>query len=397
LIKEKLKEEGIDINIPENFYSYVSEIHESKGKEKTSTKKELDFDIPSLPETEKLYIKDYLETEFQAKILWTKDDYVVLDRTAFYPTSGGQMHDTGKLIDSDNNEHKVKEVIKHNRLVVHKIESKAGKVKLKEDDKVKGEINKERRIQLSQHHTAAHIVNGAARRILGDHIWQAGAAKSLKKARLDITHYEALSEDEIRKIEELANKIIKENRKVNNYILERGEAERRFGFRIYQGGAVPGVELRIVEIKDFDVEACGGTHLNSTGEAESIKILKSTKIQDGVARIEFAAGKAAKDKVEKENKIVKELEKLLGCDKQEIIGRVEELFKKWKKVRKAVKKKREIEKEWLSLKSQEKTNKNNEEILKESAETLSTQPEHLCNTVSRFLKDLEEARKRLKD
>jgi len=390
LMQERLKEEGTEIRIPDNFYSYISQMHDSKNKCKSTTKKELELDVPSLPATEKLYIKDYLKVEFRAMVLWAKDDYIVLNKTAFYPTSGGQMHDTGKIIDEKGNEYTIKEVIKHNNLIVHRVDDKK-KIPLKKNDVVKGEINKERRIQLSQHHTSAHIVNGAARRILGEHVWQAGAAKSIKKGRLDITHYEGLSKEDIKRIEDLANQIIKEDRKVNNYILERGEAEERFGFRIYQGGAVPGVELRIVEIKDFDVEACGGTHLKSTGEAEIIKILKSTKIQDGVVRIEFAAGKAAKAIIEKEEKIINELKKLLNCNEEEIVGRIEELFKKWKKVRKALKKKKEIKKEWLVLESKEKSELNKEDILQRSAEILSTQPEHLTNTVSRFLNDLERA------
>ena len=84
--------------------------------------------------------------------------------------------------------------------------------------------------------------------------------------------------------------MVLKNLKVDKGLLDRAEAEKRHGFRLYQGGAVPGKKLRIINIKGLDVEACGGTHADYTGEIGPIKILKQSKIQDGVVRLEFCAG-----------------------------------------------------------------------------------------------------------
>ena len=93
-------------------------------------------------------------------------------------------------------------------------------------------------------------------------------------------------------IEKEANKIVSAKVKVISSLLPREEAEKKYGMSIYQGGAVPGKKIRVIDIKGTDVEACGGTHLHNTGEAGQIKLLKSTKIQDGIVRLSYVAGEA---------------------------------------------------------------------------------------------------------
>src|SRR3990167_97509 len=211
---------------------------------------------------------------------------------------------------------------------------------------------------MAQHHTATHIINAAARTVLGRHVNQAGAFKDVDKARIDITHYETLAEEEIEKIEKEANRIVKQHIPIEKSFYSRNEAEHAFG---------------------VDVEACGGTHLDNTKEAELIKIIKSTKVQDGVIRIVFVAGKAAKEEVKDEEGTLVQLEKLLHCERAEIPGRAEELFTLWKNV---VKKKKDVPKKLLSH-TQYKG-----DILGESAMVLKTQPEHVVKTVERFLTEL---------
>jgi alanyl-tRNA synthetase len=222
-------------------------------------------------------------------------DFVVLDQTGFYPTSGGQLHDLGSI-----NGKGVKDVFRQGGLVVHKMDGRHG---LKGGMVVKGEIDAARRLKLSQQHTATHIVNAAARRVLGDHVNQAGAKKTEERSHLDITHYQPVSADELKEIEKTANKIVKRGVKIEKMLIPRNVAEKRFGMRIYQGGAVPGRTIRIVNIPGVDVEACGGTHLNNTREVGKIKILKTSKIQDGIIRIEFTAGEEAGKISERENEI----------------------------------------------------------------------------------------------
>ncbi len=284
---EMLKSTGLKIDIPDDFYKKVAERHE-KVAAKAETKKAKTFDLAGIPETEILYFDNYLLLNFEAKVLKIiEGKYIVLDKTAFYPTSGGQIHDMGRI-----NSAELADIFKQGSVIIHEMKSPTNSIK--EGETVKCEIEKSRRLQLSQHHTSAHIINGAARKLLGSHIWQAGAEKTLEKGRLDITHYDSLDSEEIKKIEALANKIVKDAIPVQSMLLPRADAEKEYGFRLYQGGAVPGKRIRVIKIEGVDVEACGGTHLANTKEAEIIKILGATKIQDGVVRIEFAAGAAAK-------------------------------------------------------------------------------------------------------
>ncbi|MHC1588142.1 MAG: alanine--tRNA ligase-related protein, partial [Candidatus Syntropharchaeia archaeon] len=287
IIREEFERRGRKIEIPEDFYSKVSELHEKK-EQVTETGKSEKLPLEGIPDTKILYYGDYKKLEFRAKILKVIGKFVVLDCTCFYPTSGGQLHDTGEI-----NGKKVKDVFKQGGVIVHEVESGHG---LKEGEEVKGKVDWERRLKLSQQHTATHIINAAARSVLGNHVNQAGAKKTEAKSHLDITHYQPITVEEIKRIEKIANRVVRDGVKVEKLLMPRNEAEKRFGMRIYQGGAVPGKILRIVNIKGVDVEACGGTHVNNTKEIGRIKILKTTKIQDGVERIEFTAGREA-DKV----------------------------------------------------------------------------------------------------
>ncbi len=321
---EMLKEAGLEIEIPPDFYIRVAERHEKSRKQ---IKKFKEFDLSDVEETEILYYDDYLLLEFEAKVLKIIDNkYVVLDKTAFYPTSGGQACDKGYI-----NETRVIDVFKQGKHVIHRVD---GNLSFKEGDIVKCRIDKERRIQLAQHHTSAHIINGVARQLLGEHVWQAGAEKDIDKARLDITHYKSLSEEEVKKIERLANEIVEKSIPVESYLMKRNEAEAKYGFRLYQGGAVPGKILRVVKIGDLDVEACGGTHLKNTNEARIIKIISTSKIKDDVVRIEFAAGKAAINYIERNLEALKKAANILNVNPEQLPRTVERFFKEWKTLRK---------------------------------------------------------------
>ena len=153
---------------------------------------------------------------------------------------------------------------------------------------------------------------------------------------------------------------------------------------IYQGGAVPGNMLRIVEIPEIEVEACGGTHLNSTKETGEIKNLKASKIQDGIVRIEFTAGKAAQKEEHCQEELLNELCRELYCKDIKLIpSRAEELFGLWKDV---VKKKKQVDKKLLT--STKEVNGSCDDILAKTCEILRTQPEHLTKTIKRFKNEI---------
>jgi len=333
-IIEEAEKNKIKISIPEDFYE---KLNERKKISKRKVKKKINIDVDGIPKTIDIYHSN--KSEFEAKILKIIDNWVILDKTGFYPESGGQENDTGKINDSN-----VIDVQKVKGVIIHLVD----KINFKEGDMVKCKIDTNRRERLTVHHTATHIINAAARQILGKHIWQHGAHKSPEKAHLDITHYKNLTEKEVNKIEDLSNKIISKGYTVYTEELSRTEAEKRYGVRIYQGGAVPGKVLRIVSIDNIDHEACGGTHVKNTKEVGEIIILKTERIQDGIIRIEFVAGKSAEKYNEEMKKIVDELVDMFDCNRDELIERIKNLKEEWE--------------EWI--KKEKKNEKNKIERLK---------------------------------
>lgn len=180
-------------------------------------------------------------------------------------------------------------------------------------------VDLEKREELRRLHTATHIVNFSAREILGNHIWQNGSNLKNEFGTLDITHYNNLSEDEIFKIEELANKTIFEDKKVKIEELDRGLAEKKYGFTLYQGGAIPMKKLRVVSIIDNDIEACGGIHMQSTGGIGLVKIVDSQKIQDGVVRLKFVVNNYALKFIEQKQSILTKVKEVYRVDDSSII------------------------------------------------------------------------------
>ncbi|AMM53220.1 alanine--tRNA ligase [Pyrococcus kukulkanii] len=333
IVKEIAEKEGVEVKIPDNFYSLVA-----KEAEKTKEEREeevVDFElVKDLPDTRTLYYEDPFIKEFEATVLRVIDDWVILNQTAFYPEGGGQPYDTGVLV-VGGEEIKVTNVQKVGRVILHKVENPG---KFKEGVKVRGRIDWDRRIQHMRHHTGTHILMGALVRVLGKHVWQAGSQLTTDWARLDISHYKRISDDELKRIEELANRVVMENRKVTWEWLPRTEAEQRYGFRLYQGGVVPGREIRVVKIEDWDVQACGGTHLPYTGLVGPIKILRTERIQDGVERIIFACGEAAVKEWQKERDLLKKASQILRVPPEKVPETAERFFNEWKEARKEVEK-----------------------------------------------------------
>ncbi|QKR00936.1 alanine--tRNA ligase [Metallosphaera tengchongensis] len=293
LLQEEMNKRGVHLEIPHNFYSIVAKSHQSAPVKKDRDISKMPVDtvekIKNLPETEKLFYKDQYAREFDAKVVASLGKYLVLDRTTFYPEGGGQLGDQG-WITINGDRIKVSDTQKVNDVVVHILERE---IKAEPGTKVHGEIDWIRRFRLMRHHTGTHVILAAAKKVLGDHVWQAGAEKTPEKARLDITHHKALSKEEVKKIEDLANMIIDDRRSVRPFEINRTEAEMKYGVSIYEGGVPNRSTIRLLEIKDWDIESCGGTHVSNTAEIGGIKIINVEKIQDGIIRLEYVAADVA--------------------------------------------------------------------------------------------------------
>ena len=346
IVKNIAKKQGIDVIIPNNFESMVAELHSHEKKEETRGKQ------TDLPRTEPLYRKNHYTKEFDAKVLWKSGSKVILDKTAFYPEGGGQLGDIGYLSNKDG-KISIISVEKIGNSIMHTINGN-----LDVGEKVHGEIDWDHRYTLMKHHTGTHLVNGALRKILGEHIWQAGSQLEINNARFDFSHYKSISESEKKQIEILINKFINQAVPVEKKVMDRNSAEKTFGFRLYQGGVPPGDSILVLNIPGIDVEACGGTHLNNTNEIEKIRIIKTERIQDGVNRIIFAAGKKAdkfqKEEIEIYNKLVKTISPCYEI----------------------------------------KEKKNIPEQLKEVTKIFSVSINHLEKTINRFLKETKIKKKR---
>ncbi|MEM0056972.1 MAG: alanine--tRNA ligase [Candidatus Geothermarchaeota archaeon] len=311
---------GYRIEVPSDFYKRVSERHirrEIKGVEVKPVEKMKYV-------TKELYYINQYWSSFNGRILEVIDgNKVILDKTVFYPGGGGQLPDRGHIT-VNGSTYEVIDVVKENDLILHILDknldpSSKGRV-------VYGQLDWSRRLSLMCHHTAAHLLLAAAKKILGPHIWQAGAEKRPEIAHIDVTHHKLPSKEDLDKIEKFINTVVSLNVPVNISYLSRGSAEKEYGVRIYQGGIVPGDKIRIVRIGDIDVQACGGLHVKSTGELKLVKIVNVEKVRDGVIRFYFVAGDRALNLVSDSLAKLESIAEMFHVDKLEVANYIRKVI-----------------------------------------------------------------------
>jgi len=331
IVKQTAEAEGLKVEVPDNFYALIAQRHMqvSKPAEKEGASQEewLESEVSGIPATQMLYYQDQYMKEFEAKALKVlSDEYVVLDKTCFFPEGGGQPADSGHIV-SGSSKVEVIDVQKIGTVIIHKLKNATA---FKKGSIVKGVIDWDKRYGLMKNHTATHVVGGAARRVLGNHVWQYGTQKGVESSRLDISHYRRLSLEETEKIEMLANEAVLRNIPVEAAWLPRNEAESRYGFRLYQGGAVPGKEIRVVRVGDWDVEACAGTHLKNTGEIGFVKIIHSERVQDGVERLVYSIGISAVKAVQQSERLLVRLSETMNAPMEKLDKTAEKIVRELK-------------------------------------------------------------------
>jgi alanyl-tRNA synthetase len=338
IVKEVAEKEGVKVDVPEDFYTLIANRHMQADKpveEELTAEKKLETAVEKLPPTKQAYYLDAYIKEFETKVTEViNGKYVVLESTYFYPEGGGQPADHG-FLEYNDVKAEVINVQKVGRVILHKIRSSHPP---KEGGTVKGILDWEKRYALMKAHTATHLVNGAARRALGEHVWQHGTQKGVEITRLDISHYRRLTSEEIHKIENLVNQAVLANMTVSTEWMPRTEAESRYGFRLYQGGAVPGKDIRVVKTGDWDVEACAGTHLKSTGEIGFLKIVYTERIQDGVERLGYAIGLKALKAVQEQESLMWKVSETLNTSMERLDKTAQKLVKELKEANSAKRK-----------------------------------------------------------
>ncbi len=344
LVRVEAEKHGINIEVPHNFYSIVASRHQSPrnlGKKGSEEAVGLPRDVilwaDGFPPTRRLFHEDPYLREFNSRIIGVRGRYVILERTAFYPLGGGQYYDTG-VLRACNQEYRVEEVYKTSKdVIVHVLDREF----CGEAGEVYGVIDWVRRYRMMRHHTGTHVILGAARRVLGSHVWQAGAEKTEFKGRLDITHHKPLTHREVRLIEELANKVVDERRRVKAVVMDRNEAEEKYGFRLYQGGVPQSPHIRVVDIEGWDTQACFGTHLSNTGEIGGLKIVNIERLADGVVRLEYVAGTRIAEEAGRLESIIEGLAGVVGGGKDNLEKRVAKLVRQLQVSEEALEKYRE--------------------------------------------------------
>jgi len=338
VVSEFAEAQGHSITVPDGFLAMVADRHQGDSKEKA---KNLDFiDIAS---TNLDFYQDMEKRIFSSKVLYSSSNQICLENTLFYPEGGGQLSDIG-TIEWGNKKIQMVNAQKIGDVVVHNLEGPLPPV----GTIISGVVDDSHRSGLSRHHTATHLIGAAARKILGTHVWQAGASKSPDKARLDITHHKRISREVIERIEAHVNELIIEDYPINTNFYSREEADSKYGDTLYQGGAPKYRDVRVVEIPGIDAQACAGTHVSSTSLVVAVKVLRTERVQDGVERIEFSAGPDAIKASQKERALLEETAEKLGVPMDQAPSAAQKFVKEWKELRNRVS---SLEKELAALKS----------------------------------------------
>ncbi len=262
------------------------------------------------------------ETFISAIVASDDADWLIFPQTPFYGEKGGQVGDTG-FVEIDGVAREIFDTkIDEAGHYLHKVRKGVFKKDSIGSD-VSLTVDKMRRLAIQRHHSSTHILHYALRQVLGFHVRQAGSYVDEHRMRFDYSHYEAPTAEQLRRIEEIANKKILENAAVRWREVPYAEIpENCLAFFEDKYGAV----VRVVEMGDFSAELCGGTHVSATGEIGMIKIISDSAISSGTRRLEAFAGTAAYDFANSMQDILTRVSHRLSCKGEEVLSRVEKLL-----------------------------------------------------------------------
>ncbi|EDM23379.1 alanine--tRNA ligase [Caminibacter mediatlanticus] len=280
----------------------------------------------------KTKIKALFDEEFNEVDKLNGSGWVMLEETPFYAESGGQVGDRGELrIENGELRINVVDTKKFDERNLSKVE----KAKLKVGDEVLAVVDESRR-EIAKHHSATHLLHSALRKVLGEHITQAGSLVEANRLRFDFTHPKALSKEELNKIEEMVNRVIARGFEGEVSEMSIDEAKKLGAMALF--GEKYGDIVRVVKFGDFSIELCGGTHVKNTSEIGSFYIVKESGVSAGVRRIEAVVGYSAYEYGKNYRDLVEELKsKNKTNDLDKFIEKQKEEIKKLKEEIKSLK------------------------------------------------------------
>lgn len=245
---------------------------------------------------------------------------IILDQTPFYAESGGQLGDRGQLFNKDATV-QVLDTKKSEGLHIHRSRVMGGSVSL--DDKFDALVDSENREDTVLHHSSAHLFHSAVRQLLGKHVMQAGSQVGPNTMRFDFSFERQPTKQELAKIESLMNEWVRTNTPAVTKEMSLAEAKQTGAIAMF--GEKYGDVVRVVQMGDFSLEFCGGTHVNSTGDISMIKIISEGSIASGVRRVEALSGRKAWDYVTKQIETLGEVSDKLKVKPAEIGSQIEKL------------------------------------------------------------------------
>mgnify|MGYP001555613273 CR=1 FL=1 len=338
-------------NLSVNEQEYESEMQQQRDRGKQSwkgvdTNQEKLFEelAKTCSDTEFLgYEGNNTETTIQAigfdgemkeEIKQGDNAIIVTASTSFYAESGGQIGDIGLISSDDNDTFTVTDTKKINKTVVHIGKVTAGS--FSKGDTVKTNYNELNKNYIKSNHTATHLLQAALREVLGTHVKQAGSLVEADRFRFDFSHFNAMTDDEIRKVENIINEKIYERIPVETESMELQAAIDKGAMAVFDEKYDDNV--RVVSIADYSMELCGGTHVSNTSEIGGFKILKEASPGAGIRRIEAITSKAIMDRFYKQEEILTNLINNTNVTEDALVKKVDDVIKQNKQLEKELQK-----------------------------------------------------------
>ncbi len=259
---------------------------------------------------------------------------IVLDETPFYAESGGQVGDTGRLVSPDAVLSVADTYSPVAGLIIHKVKADKGSIKV--GDTVNAVVDVEKRDATRRNHTATHLVHAALKEVLGTHVKQGGSVVAPNNLRFDFTHYQPMSEAEIKEVEDLVNRCLLQNEPVTTNLMAIEEAMRSGAVAMF--GEKYGSEVRVLSVGDgkFSMELCGGTHVRATGDIGSFKITSDEAIASGVRRIRAITGFDAFERFREDEVLISRSLDALKTQRDQLPNAIERLQEELKRTRREI-------------------------------------------------------------
>ncbi|MDU1030973.1 alanine--tRNA ligase [Anaerococcus obesiensis] len=261
---------------------------------------------------------------------------IVSDKTSFYAEGGGQVADTGFII-TDDSKARVYNVQKKKDVILHYVKVEEGKL---ESCNALFKVNKQRRLDITRNHTATHLLDQALRNLLSDEVKQAGSLVDEYKLRFDFTYPNALTKDEIKKIEDEVNEKIREQLPVKKEIMSYKESEKLGAIGLFEDKYKDMV--RVVSVSDYSKELCGGCHVNNSSEILIFKIIQESSAASGIRRIEAITGKKVYEYLNNNIEIVNSISDELKTNPKNVLSRAKSLNEEIKQLKDDIQKLKEF-------------------------------------------------------